>query len=129
MDPTKRRSRILTVVLICLVACALLLCVLHPSAEHLYVLEVQGDSLYAGSDPDGLPSYSISRADLYLRNRFLLPVKVSSLKPGGLHHRHLQRARPCDRPLSIFRDLLHFCRLTCMSRPPAPAGRTGRFAF
>ena len=82
MDPTKRRSRILTVVLICLVACALLLCVLHPSAEHLYVLEVQGDSLYAGSDPDGLPSYSISRADLYLRNRFLLPVKVSSLKPG-----------------------------------------------
>ncbi len=40
MDPTKRRSRILTVVLICLVACALLLCVLHPSAEHLYVLEV-----------------------------------------------------------------------------------------
>lgn len=45
MDPTKRRSRILTVVLICLVACALLLCVLHPSAEHLYVLEVQGDSI------------------------------------------------------------------------------------
>lgn len=82
MDLTKRRSRILTVVLICLVACALLLCVLHPSAEHLYVLEVQGDSLYAGSDPDGLPSYSISRADLYLRNRFLLPVKVSSLRPG-----------------------------------------------
>ena len=102
MDPTKRRSRILTVVLICLVACALLLCVLHPSAEHLYVPEVQRDSLYAGSDPDGLPSYSISRADLYLRNRFLLPVKVSSL---------------------------HFCRLTRTSRPPAPAGRTGRFAF
>lgn len=45
MDPTKRRSRILTVVLICLVACALLLCVLHPSVEHLYVLEVQGDSI------------------------------------------------------------------------------------
>ena len=60
--------------------------VLHPSAEHLYILDITtgsgGSGVYAGSNLDEPPSYYISDAEKYLRNKWLLPVKLDSLERG-----------------------------------------------
>ena len=75
-------KKVVIFLLLAVLAVLLYRFVLHPSAEHLYILEVTESGIYAGSNLDELPSYYISNAEKYLRNKWLLPVKLDSLERG-----------------------------------------------
>ena len=79
-------KKVVIFLLLAVLAVLLYRFVLHPSVEHLYILDITtgpgGSAIYAGSNLDEPPSYYIPMTKDYLRNKSFHRIELSSLERG-----------------------------------------------